>query len=276
MRIPLLLGRDVSDADRKDTPAVVVINDHMARTHWPGEDPIGKRISTYSFPSVTIIGVVKDAAIDRWGASAEDEFYFPFAQTSYATSETPRFANLTLVARVSCAVGKQCDASSFATPVANAVRTLDRNVAISTVATMSSAVASATAESRFYLVLLGAFAAIALALAAVGIYGVMSYSVSRRTHEMGIRIAVGADPMGVVRLVVGEGIRLAGIGAAVGVIAAFGLTRLMSKLLYATAPSDPMTFVLVTLGLCAVGVLASYVPARRATKVDPLTALRAD
>jgi len=125
-------------------------------------------------------------------------------------------------------------------------------------------------------VLLGTFAAIALTLAAVGIYGVMSYSVSCRTHEMGIRIALGANPMGVVRLVVGQGVRLAGIGAVVGVVAAFGLTRLMSKLLYGVAPSDPLTFALVTLVLCFVGVLASYIPARRATKVDPLTALRSD
>ena len=276
MRIPVLRGRDVSDADRKDAPGVVLINEYMAKTYWPGENPIGKQISTYGLPFVTIVGVVKDAVIDRVGAPAEEEFYFPFAQTSYATSQTPRFANLTLVARVSCASGKQCDASALAMPVVNAIRAVDQKVAISTVATMSAAVAGATAESRFYLVLLGAFAAIALALAAVGIYGVMSYSVSRRTHEMGIRIALGADPMGVVRLVVGEGIRLAGIGAAAGVVAAFGLTRLMSKLLYATAPSDPVTFVLVTVGLCGVGVLASYIPARRATKVDPLTALRAD
>jgi putative ABC transport system permease protein len=276
MGIPILRGRDVSDADRKDAPGVVVINEHMAKTHWPGEDPIGKRISTFGLPFVTIVGVVKDVAIDQWGAPPEDEFYFPFVQSSYATNPSSHFADLTLVVRAACASSATCDAASLATPVVNAIRGVDRNVAISTIATMSSAVAGATAESRFYLVLLGAFAAIALALAAVGIYGVMSYSVSRRTHEMGIRIALGADPMGVVRLVVGEGVRLASIGAAVGVVAAFGLTRLMSRLLYATAPSDPMTFVLVTIGLCGVGVLASYVPARRATKVDPLTALRAD
>lgn len=276
MRIPLLQGRDISDADRKDAPGVVVINEYMAKTYWPGEDPIGKRISTFGLPYVTIIGVVKNAAIDRWGAPPEEEFYFPFAQSSYATNPSSHFGDLTLVARSSCATGTRCDASTLSTPVVNAIRSVDRNVAISTVATMAGAVASATAESRFYLVLLGTFAAIALTLAAVGIYGVMSYSVSRRTHEMGIRIALGANPMGVVRLVVGEGVRLAGIGAVVGIAAALGLTRLMSKLLYGVAPSDPITFALVTLVLCGVGVFASYVPARRATKVDPLTALRSD
>jgi len=276
MRIPILRGRDVSDGDRAGAPGVVVINEYMAKTYWPGEDPIGKRISTYGLPYVTIIGVVKNAAIDRWGAPPEEEFYFPFAQSSYAANPSSHFADMTLVARVACTPGTHCDASSMATPVVDAIRTIDQKVAISTVATMKGAVATVTAESRFYLVLLATFAAIALMLAAVGIYGVMSYSVSRRTHEMGIRIALGADPMGVVRLVVGEGARLAGSGALVGIVAAFVLTRLMSKLLYGVAPSDPMTFALVTLVLCAVGVLASYVPARRATKVDPLTALRSD
>jgi len=276
MRMSLVRGRDISDADRKEAPGVVVINEYMAKTYWPGEDPIGKRISTFGLPYVTIVGVVKNAAIDRWGAPPEEEFYFPYAQSSYATNPSSHFADLTLVARMTCPVGSTCDASSLSAPVVNAIRSVDRNVAISTVATMNGAVASVTAESRFYLVLLGTFAAIALTLAAVGIYGVMSYSVSCRTHEMGIRIALGANPMGVVRLVVGRGVRLAGIGAVVGVVAAFGLTRLMSKLLYGVAPSDPLTFALVTLVLCFVGVLASYIPARRATKVDPLTALRSD
>ena len=276
MRIPVIRGRDINDADRAGVPGVVVINEYMAKTHWPGEDPIGKRISTFGLPYVTVVGVVKNAAIDRWGAPPEEEFYFPFAQSSYATNPSSHFADLTLVPRRTCANGAECDASSIATPVVNAVRSIDRNVAISVVATMNSAVAGETAESRFYLVLLGTFAAIALALAAVGIFGVMSYSVSRRTHEMGIRIALGANPMGVLRLVVGEGARLAGIGAVVGIAAAFGLTRLMRGLLYAVAPSDPVTFAAVTLVLCGVGLLASYIPARRATKVDPLTALRSD
>ena len=276
MRIPILSGRDLSDADRAGAPGAIVINEYMAKKHWPGENPIGKRISTSGAPYVTIVGVVKNTAVEHWGAPPEEEFYFPFAQTPYATSKANHYSSMTLVARMACGSGAQCDASSLATPVANAIRSVDRNIPISTVETMTRAVATVTAESRFYLVLLGTFAAIALTLAAVGIYGVMSYSVSRRTHEMGIRIALGANPMGVVRLVVGEGARLAGIGAAVGLVAAFGLTRLMSKLLYATAPSDPITFALVTLVLCGIGLIASYVPARRATKVDPLTALRSD
>jgi len=274
MRIPILSGRDISDEDRAGAPGVIVINEYMAKTHWPGENPIGKRISTSGLPYVTIVGVVKNTAVERWGAPPEEEFYFPFAQTPYATSKADHYSGMTLVARIACGSGAQCDASSLATPIVNAIRGIDRNVPISTVETMKRAVATVTAESRFYLVLLGTFAAIALTLAAVGIYGVMSYSVSRRTHEMGIRIALGANPMSVVRLVVGEGVRLAAIGSVVGIVAAFGLTRLMRGLLYATAPSDPVTFGAVTLVLCGVGVLASYLPARRATKVDPLTALR--
>ena len=135
---------------------------------------------------------------------------------------------------------------------------------------------TATAESRFYVALLATFAAIALALAAVGIYGVMSYSVSRRTHEIGIRIALGAEPSSVLRLVVAQGTRVALMGAGVGVVAAFGLTRMMGKLLYGVAPSDPVTFIVVTFVLCGVAVVASYLPARRATRIDPLSALRSD
>jgi putative ABC transport system permease protein len=141
---------------------------------------------------------------------------------------------------------------------------------------MSSVVQQATAESRFYLVLLGAFAVIAVALAAVGIYGVMSHSVSRRTHEIGIRIALGAEPSTVLRFIVRQGMTLALIGATAGVSAAFALTRLMGRLLYGVGPADPVTFAVVTAGLVGVGLAASYLPARRATRVDPLTALRSD
>jgi putative ABC transport system permease protein len=277
MRIPVLRGRDISDADRVDAPSVVVINEFMAKKHWPGEDAVGKRISLDDSTWITVVGVTKNTVREQWAAPAEEEMFLPFAQSrSFFTSRATRFAYLTLVARASCDGRATCDAASLAAPIANAVRTIDRNVAISAVQTMTSVVASATAESRFYVVLLGTFAGIALSLAAVGIYGVMSYSVSRRTHEIGIRIALGAEPSSVLRLVVAQGARLAAIGAGVGVIAAFGLTRMMSKLLYGVAPSDPATFVVVTLVLCAVAVVASYLPARRATRIDPLSALRSD
>jgi putative ABC transport system permease protein len=144
------------------------------------------------------------------------------------------------------------------------------------VQTMSAVVAQATAEPRFYVVLLAAFAAIAVVLAAVGIYGVMSYSVSRRTHEIGIRIALGAEPSTVLRFIVRQGMTLAFIGATAGLVAAFALTRLMHGLLYGVGATDPTTFVAVTAALCAVALAASYLPARRATRIDPLVALRSD
>jgi putative ABC transport system permease protein len=147
---------------------------------------------------------------------------------------------------------------------------------VSDVQTMTHVVNEATAESRFYLLLLGAFAVIAVTLAAVGIYGVMSYSVARRTHEIGIRIALGAEPGSVVAGVVGSGLRLAAAGAAAGLLGAFALTRLMWRLLFAVSAVDPWTFAAATLLLGLVAVAASYVPARRTTRVDPLEALRAD
>ena len=277
MRIPILRGRDISDADRLGAAQVVVINEFMAKTHWPGEDAIGKRITLDDSSWTTVVGVTKNTVREQWAAPDEEEMFLPFAQSrSFVTNPATRFAYLTLVARASCDGRPACDAAALTTPIARVVRTIDRNVAVSAVQTMSAVVGTATAESRFYVVLLGTFAAIALALAAVGIYGVMSYSVSRRTHEIGIRIALGAEPSRVLRLVVAQGTRVAAIGAGIGVVAAFGLTRLMSKLLYGVAPSDPVTFVVVTLVLCGVAVVASYLPARRATRIDPLSALRSD
>ncbi|MDB4876589.1 MAG: permease [Gemmatimonadetes bacterium] len=277
MRIPLLRGRDVSETDRLDAPHVVVINEHMAKTYWPSEDAIGQRIhiSGDSTP-VTVVGIAKNTVREQWSAPAEEELFVPHAQSSYATDAPSRYAYLTLVVRTVCHGQGQCDAATLADPIVKAVRSIDRNVAISEVETMTHIVGQATAESRFYLVLLAAFAGIALTLAAVGIYGVMSYSVSRRTHEIGIRIALGAEPSSVLGFVVRQGMALAMIGASVGLVAAFALTRSMVKLLYGVGPSDLATFVVVTAVLCGVALVASYLPARRATRIDPLVALRSD
>jgi predicted permease len=277
MRIPLLRGRDVVESDRIGTTRVVVINDYIAKKYWPGEDAIGKRVTLDDSTWVTVVGIAKNTVHQQWGEPASEELFFPYFQTkSFLSDPGKHFAYLTLVVRSACGTSRNCDAAALAAPIASAVRAIDATVALSEVQTMASVIGSATAESRFYVVLLGVFAAIALLLAAVGIYGVTSYSVSRRTHEIGIRIALGAEPARVVRLVVAQGTRVAAVGAGVGVIAAFALTRLMSKLLYGVAPSDPATFVVVTVTLCGIGMLASYLPARRATRVDPLTALRAE
>ena len=277
MRIPLLRGRDIVNSDRIDAAPVVIINEIMAKRHWPNDDALGKRISIDDSTWATVVGIAKNMVQQDWGAPPEPEMFFPYAQQRvFLTGTASRYAYLTLVARMACGARERCNPAAFTTPIVRAIREIDRNVPISNVQTMSSVANQATAESRFYLVLLGAFAAIALTLAAVGIYGVMSYSVTRRTHEIGIRIALGAEQGTVLRFIVRQGMTVALVGAGVGLVAAFALTRLMGRLLFGVGPTDPTTFAVVTTTLCAVALAASYLPARRATRVDPLTALRSD
>ena len=272
MRIPILRGRDVTDADNLRAPGVVVINDYLARRYWPGEDPIGKRI-TLGDPAknpswLTVVGVAKNTARSSWVSPPEEEVFLPYLQSrEYLETPAPPFAYLTLIVRTN-------HPATLAPDIRAAIHSLDKNIPISEIQTMDQVVAEATGESRFYLVLLGAFATVALVLAGVGIYGVMSYSVSRRTHEIGVRMALGAQGRDVLRLVVFQGIIQALAGVAVGLAGALALSRLMAGLLYGTRPNDPATFAAVVLVLGGVAVAASYVPARRATKVDPIVALR--
>jgi putative ABC transport system permease protein len=273
MSIPVLKGRDIDEADNSSVPDVVVINDYMARRYWPGENPIGKRI-TFDDPQknpswVTVVGVVKNTVRSNWVNPAEEELFVPYLQSkNYLQNPSGPFAYLTLVVRTTG------DPASLATEVQAAIHSIDRNVPISELQTMEQVVTKATGESRFYLMLLGAFACVALVLAGVGIYGVMSYSVSRRIHEIGIRMALGAQREDVLRLVVWHGVALAIAGIAVGLAGALALTRLMSGLLYDTKPADPATFVAAVLVLGLVAIVSSYIPARRAAKVDPMVALR--
>jgi putative ABC transport system permease protein len=274
MRIPIVRGRDIGASDREGAPGVVVVNEYMAARHWPHDDALGKRIAVDG-SMFTIVGIVKNDVRDSWSAPPEEEMFLPFyQQPAYVNGAGPR-APMTLVARVACRRA-ECDAGAIAPAIEAAVRGADPNVPISAVQTMSSVVAGATAESRFYLTLLGAFASIAVLLAGVGVYGVMSYSVSRRTREIGLRIALGAEPNALLRGIVRQGVALAATGACAGVVAALLLTRLMSGLLYGVTPTDVMTFVAVPVTLCAVALVAALVPARRATKIDPLVALRAE
>ena len=273
MRIPILHGRDVSDADNLRTPGVVVINDYLARRYWPGEDAIGKRI-TFDDPAknpswLTVVGVTKNSARANWVSPPEEEVFLPYLQNrAYLETPTPPFAYLTLVVRT------DLDPAALAPAIRGAIHSLDRNIPLSEIQTMDHVVSEANGQSRFYLVLLGAFATVALVLAGVGIYGVMSYSVSRRTHEIGIRMALGARGRDVLKLVVFQGIVQALAGVAVGLAGALALSRLMAGLLYGTRPTDPATFAAVVSVLSAVAVAASYIPARRAAKVDPMVALR--
>ncbi len=273
MNIPMLRGRDVTEGDGLNAPPVVIVNEALARQCWPGEDPIGKRFALEdSLPNpewITVVGVVKNAREKDWAATPDMEMYLPFLQSrEYRESPQSHFTYVTLVVRTSG------DSASLASAIASRVWALDRNVTVSQVQSMQEVVANATAQPRFNLLLLGAFATVALILAGVGIYGVMSYSASRRTHEIGVRMALGAKRADVLKLVTRQGMMLALVGAATGLEGSFGLTRMMSSLLYGVHPDDPVTIIGVSLLLGLVALVASYIPARRAMKVDPMVALR--
>jgi predicted permease len=245
----------------------------MAQRYWPGENPVGKRI-TFDDPQkspswATVVGVVKNTVRSNWINPAEEEVFVPYLQSkNYLQSPSGPFAYVTLVVRTTG------DPANLSSAVQAAIHSIDRNVPISEVQTMDQVVSKATGESRFYLTLLGAFACVALVLAAVGIYGVMSYAVSRRIHEMGIRMALGAQREDVLKLVVWHGVTLAIAGIAVGLAGALALTRLMSGLLYGAKTSDPFAFAAAVVVLGLVAIFSSYIPARRAAKVDPMVALR--
>jgi putative ABC transport system permease protein len=216
-----------------------------------------------------VTGVIPNVVRSEWTAAPEEELYVPYLQeTTYLGSPSPHFAYLTFVVR---AAG---DAAAQSAAIQNAIHSLDRNVTVSEIETMDAVVADANAQPRFYLYLLAAFAAVALVLAALGIYGVMSHSVSRRTHEMAVRMALGAQRSEVMRLVVGESMLLAVAGGVVGLVGALALTPMMKSLLYGVRAGDPLTLGTVVVLLGTVALLASYIPARRATKVDPMVALR--
>jgi putative ABC transport system permease protein len=274
MKIPLLRGRDIAETDTGSAPGVVVINEKAARSYWLGEDPIGKRISfdagTSEMPTwLTIIGIVKDAKQGDWAANPDEEVYLAaFQNPQFLGAPESHSSYITLVVRTTS------DPAALTQALKNTVWSFDRNLPISQVLTMDAVVADANAQPRFEMLLLGIFAAVALLLAAVGIYGVMSYAVSRRTHEIGIRVSLGASRADVVLLVVRQGIVLALIGSAAGIVGALGLSRLMKSLLYGVKPIDPLIFGGVTILLMIVAMAASYLPARRAMRVDPMIALR--
>jgi putative ABC transport system permease protein len=273
MHLAIVQGRDLTESDRLGAPGVVLVNEWLARHYWPGEEPLGKRIiiGDPQDPAsvLTVVGVVKNAVRHEWTAAPEEEVYVPYLQTrEYLQDPGAHVGEMTLVVRT------RGEPTALAPAVEREVWALDRAVTISEVQTMERVVAEATAQPRFNLLLLTVFAAVALILAAVGIYGVVSYSVARRTNEIGIRIALGASRRDVLGLVVGQSMVVALAGAVVGLLGAAGLSRLIAGLLYGVRPSDPVTFVTAALILVGVGLGASYVPARRATRLDPLAAVR--
>jgi putative ABC transport system permease protein len=221
---------------------------------------------------LTVVGVARNAARGKWAAAPDEEMYLPLQQSRlYLEREGGPFSFLTLVARTSTD-----QPAALGPSLRTAVWSVDANVAVSEVQTMEEVVAGATASPRFYLLLLGSFAAAALVLAALGIYGVMSYSVAQRRNEIGIRMALGARPADVLRLVMNEAAGVVALGAAAGLLVAMFLARFMGGLLYGVGAADPITFAGVGGLLAAVALVATYVPARRAVGVDPLKALRAE
>jgi len=273
MGIPLLKGRFFTDHDTLASTPVVVIDDVMAKHVFPGQDAVGKQINLMVVGPVQIVGVV--GHVKHWGLEADDtakvrdEIYFPFLQVpDKLMSQSQAVAGLTLVLRTAP------DPLSVVSAVRAQVAGPTEDQPIYGVRTMEQIIAGSLAQRRFTMLLLIIFASTALVLAAVGIYGVMSYAVSRRTHELGVRMALGASRGEILTLVVREGMALAAIGTLGGLTVAFGLTRLMASLLYGVRPADPATFAAVSLLLVGIALLACYLPAWRATKVDPMVALR--
>ncbi len=264
MGIAILSGRGLSQQDHQDAPPALVINETFAKRYFPGEDPIGKRI-TFGDPAAgewqTIVGVARDVKHRELDVEAYSQVYATYQQTPSR--------GMYLMMRTASA-----DPLSMVSAFRTQLWSLDAEQPLYNVKTMDQVMSESISRPRFNMVLMAVFAGVALVLAAVGIYGVMSYSVSQRTHEIGIRMALGAQRQDVVKLVVGQGMMLAGAGVVIGAVAGVLLTRFISSLLFQTSASDPLTFIAISLLLIAVAFVACYIPARRATRVDPMIALR--
>ncbi len=264
MRIPLLRGRFFSDQDSPSTPNVAIISETLARRYFPNEDPLGRQMR-FGFPPngnvpreiVGIVGDVRDVALSRKPGPA---MYVPFAQAPLYGGEV--------------VVRSSLSASSVAAGIRQAVRSIDKNLPVTDIESLNDALGRSISQERLRTFLLGSFSAIALVLAAVGIFGVISYSASQRTHEIGIRIALGAGRRDVLRLILGQGTKLTLFGLGIGLVAAFLLTRLMASLLYSVSATDPVTFASVAVILLSAALTACYIPARRAMRVDPVVALK--
>jgi predicted permease len=272
MSIPLQKGRFFSDQDNEHSPQVIVVDDVFARKFFPNEDPIGKRIHWDSSGApVEIVGVV--GHVKQWGLDSDDnwklraQLYIPCAQMPDDFVARQPSGSMVIVRSDKAATG-------LLDSIRHVSRQMSSEQVIFSPQSMDAIIADSLAERRFSMILLGTFAALALLLASVGIYGVLSYVVGQRTNEIGIRMALGARQFDILRLILSGAGKLTLIGVAVGLVCALGLTRLMASLLYGVGPRDPLTFVAVPAILISVSLLASYLPARRATKVDPMAALR--
>jgi predicted permease len=273
LRIPLLRGRDFDDSDVAGRPAATLISASLAKQFWPDEDPIGKHITQSFFPGVVreVVGVVGDVKSDGLDQTRPQAMlYVPVSQLSQLFAANGEWISfpMTLVVRSSSSP------ASIASAVSSAVRGVDSTVPLRDVLTMDELVANSLSQRRFSLSLLTAFAALALVLAAIGIYSVLSYSVRRRVREIGIRLALGASLSDVLRMILLEGMRPTLLGVTFGLAGALAVARVMSSLIYGVKSTDPLTFLAVAVVLVAVALLASIIPAYRASRVDPIVALR--
>jgi putative ABC transport system permease protein len=266
MGIPMVKGRPFDNEDVKEARKVIIINETLARRNFPGEDPIGKRMAYKANPKeedwATVVGIVKDTKPRALDGDPVAEMYVPFAQQpdswmAFIIRSTSKPEEITAAVR-------------------QTVQSLDKDQPVYGIRTLESVMSEAVAKPSFRTLLLGVFASVALILAMIGIYGVMSYSITQRTHEIGIRMALGAQSSDVVQLVIGYGMALTFVGVGIGLVASFALTRVLSQFLFGVEPIDPLTFTVIALLLIGVALLACWIPAQRATKVDPLLALHCE
>jgi predicted permease len=266
--IPLVAGRFFTEADKRGAPQAVIINRAMAQQYWPGENVIGKRMSFEDQPKsdkdwITVVGVVGDVKDEPDSAAAKNAFWFPVLQAAWTSD-------------MSVVIRARSDPRLLTDALRNAVHRLDPDLAIAELQLMDQIVDSSVSTPRFAFAVVGLFAGLAMVLAGIGTYGVISYSVSQRTPELGIRMALGAVRSDVMGLVLSHAAKLAGLGTGLGVIAAFALARLLKSLVFEVSTADPVTFACVAGMVMMVALLAGYIPALRATATDPMNALRAE
>jgi putative ABC transport system permease protein len=275
MKIQVIRGRSILESDRKDGQPVVVINEATVRKYFPDGDALGRRIilgGTADSVYRTIVGITRDVRHAGLDKEVRPQMYIPYGQFLWTLPDTsgaiPR--SLTIVARTTG------DPAAITSAMRSVVREVDRDLPMAQVRTLDEVFDRSVSTPRLVALLLGAFGGLALLLSAIGVYGVTSYSVARRTNEIGIRVALGARVRDVIRLIVWQGMRPAAIGLVLGVALAYLGTRLMQKFLYGVSPTDPVSLAAASIALLLVGLVANWLPARRAAAVDPVSALRAE
>jgi putative ABC transport system permease protein len=265
IKVPLLRGRLLTDADRTDSMPVVVVDSEAARRFWPNTDPVGKRVTFDDGTKpdakwLTVVGVVDHTAHEGLDAEHRVQLYFAYPQRAQA--------------QMTLAVRTAGDPATIVNAVRGAIREVDPDQPISDVASMETLMGRAVGQRRLSMTLLATFAVLAMVLAALGIYGVMAFDVTRRSREIGVRMALGAARSDVLGLVLRQGLTLAAVGVVLGLLGAAWLTRVLQAQLFGIAPTDPLTFAAVAAGLLAVATIATLVPALRATRINPIQALR--